>query len=187
MEQIKGIHIANLGFKLTRQGDLLYHEGPLLSHFINEENKDHYLYKWSDCDEIAHRWLVFKVSAENLKLFFETKCTLLQLIHGNPFVYFVDLDTNQHQTNLILTSTDNIPKDYLSSEKSFFKPKQYEKYAFELKDALFSAIVQEKTLENLETPLNQLNELIKKQNDLISKQNELITLLFKSYPSLRIG
>ncbi|MEN9611149.1 MAG: hypothetical protein RLZZ628_1963 [Bacteroidota bacterium] len=187
MEQIQGIQISNLGFQLTRQGDLLYHEGPLLSHFTNEENKDHYLYKWSDCDEIVHRWLIFKVSVAGLRLFFETKCTLLQLIHGNPFVYFVDLDTNQHQTNLILTSTDNIPKDYLPSEKSFFKPKQYEKYAFEFKEALFSAVAQEKEPANLELPLNQLNELIQKQNDLISKQNELITLFFKSYPSLRIG
>jgi hypothetical protein len=187
MEHIKGIQIADLGFKLTRQGDLLYHEGPLLSHFRNEDNQDHYLYKWSDCNDIAHRWLVFKVSAENLKLFFETKWTLLQLIQNNPFVYFLDLDGEQHQTNLILTSTDQIPTDYLPSEKSFFKPKQYEKYAFELKDALFSAFVQAKAPENLEMPLIQLNELIQKQNDLINKQNELITLFFKSYPSLRIG
>jgi hypothetical protein len=187
MEYIKGIQITHLGFELIKQGDLLYHDRPLLSHFINDDNNDHYLYKWSDCDEKAHRWLVFKVSVENLKLFFETKCTLLQLVHGNPFVYFVDLDTNQQQTNLILASTDNIPTDYLPSEKSFFKPKQYEKYAFELKEALFSALAPEKAPENLEMPLIQLNELIKQQNDLISKQNELITLFFKSYPSLRIG
>jgi hypothetical protein len=99
----------------------------------------------------------------------------------------LDLDGEQHQTNLILTSTDTIPSDYLPSEKSFFKPKQSEKYAFELKDALFSAIVQAKAPENLEMPLIQLDELIQKQNDLISKQNELITLFLKSYPSLRIG
>jgi hypothetical protein len=188
MEQIAGIKIESLGFKLTRQGDLLYHEGPLLSHFINEDNKDHYLYKWTDCDDAAHRWLIFKVSVAHLKRFFETKYTLLQLIQDNPFVYLMDLNSEQHPINLILASTDQIPSDYLPSEKSFFKPKQYEKYAFELKDSFFPIKMGvEDASENSLTPLIQLNELIKKQNDLILKQNELITLFFKAYPSLRIG
>ena len=35
MEKLEAFPISDLGIKLKLQGDLLYHEGPLLSHFVN--------------------------------------------------------------------------------------------------------------------------------------------------------
>lgn len=148
MEQIEATSIPNFGLKLKRQGNLLYHEGPLLSHFINEDNpNEHYFYKWTDCDDTCNRWLVFRLSSEGLKSFFEKKSNLLNLIRENPFVYFIDLDNNLSQNNLVICSTDKIPADYLPSENSFFKEEQYEQYAIQLKDSLLKKS-NETTVEN---------------------------------------
>jgi len=70
MEKLEGTMIQNLGIRLKCLGDLLYHEGPLLSHFVNEADEcEHYFYKWSDCDDTCNRWIIFKVSENSLKYF----------------------------------------------------------------------------------------------------------------------
>jgi hypothetical protein len=81
MEVLAGILIPNLGFNPKQMGHLLYHEGPLLTHFINEENpSEHYIFKWADYDQSANRWLVFKVTTNDLLCFFDKKKTWLALI-----------------------------------------------------------------------------------------------------------
>ena len=137
MENLENYKIASLGLTLQRKGDLLYHEGPLLTHFVNSENSnEHYLYKWSDIDEKCNRWLIFKVTTENLISFFEGNLTLLHLIQKNQFVYFLDLDTEISEVNAFVCPIQKIPDDYLPSERSFFKESQYEKYALTLKNEL---------------------------------------------------
>ena len=183
MEHIEAAQIANLGIKLVKQGDLLYHEGPLLSHFINEDNPDeHYLYKWTDCDDTCNRWLIFRVSVGNLKSFFEKKTNLLQLIHQNPFVYFIDLDNDLNPSNVVICPTNQIPTDYLPSERSFFKEKQYERYAFELKDSLLKQ-VDTSVYDNIMQEV--LNLKANQQN-----QNTLLNLIFNrlnSSASMSVG
>ncbi len=141
MEHLEAFSIPDLGIKLQREGDLLYHEGALLSHFINEEDEfEHYFYKWSDCDDTVNRWMIFRVSISNLYSFFKSKTSLFTLINKNPFVYFIDLDSNIHQKNLVLCSIDKIPTDYLPSENSFFQEDQYSKYADDLRRRLENSI-----------------------------------------------
>ena len=128
MENLESYKIDKLDINLQQQGNLLYYEGPLLSHFVNSTNPNkHYFYKWSDFDEQYNCWLVFKVSIAHLNIFFEGKLTLLQLIQENNFVYFVDLDTNIEEINAFICPKQKIPTDYLQSERSYFKEKQYEK------------------------------------------------------------
>ena len=137
MENLENYKIVNLGLKLEHKGDLIYHEGAFLSHFINPTNpNEHYFYKWSDFDEICNRWLIFKVTVENLTSFFEGNLTLLHLIQENQFVYFVDFDTNINEVNAFICPIQKIPDNYLPSERSYFKEKQYEKYAMDLKGNL---------------------------------------------------
>ena len=38
MKKIKGTIIKHLGFEPIKQGDFIYHEGPLLSHFVDKNN-----------------------------------------------------------------------------------------------------------------------------------------------------
>lgn len=42
MKKVKGIHIEHLGFDPIKQGDFIYHEGPLLSHFPFEEQYENH-------------------------------------------------------------------------------------------------------------------------------------------------
>lgn len=177
METLEGTQIANLGLNLKRQGDLLYHEGPLLSHFANKENpNEHYLYKWTDCDESVNRWLVFKVHGIAFEAFFNKKTTLLQMIAANPFVYFIDLDNNLNEEKVFICSTNKIPSDYLPSENSFFDETQYEQYAFELK-AYFQKIngtANEDWFEKIMKEVADIRTNQESQNDLLTKQNVLL-------------
>lgn len=137
MENLDVYKINNLGLNLQFAGDLIYYEKPLLSHFVDPNNSnEHYFYKWSDFDEKCNRWLIFKVSIENLISFFEGNLTLLHLIQKNQFVYFLDLDTEISEVNAFVCPIQKIPDDYLPSERSFFKESQYEKYALTLKNEL---------------------------------------------------
>ena len=172
MEKLEGFKIETLGFVAKRMGDLLYHEGPLLSHFINENNPyEHYFYKWSDCDDTCNRWLVFRVATNNLKAFFKGKLNLLELIKQNPLVYFMDLDNDIETKQVVVCPKGAIPEDYLPSENSFFKEKKYEKYALILRDTLF-----EKPQSNVE--INTLLEvLIKEVVGIKTKQVEANNVL----------
>lgn len=115
-------------------GDLLYHEGPLLSHFVDEENpSNHYFYKWSDHDDTAHRWMIFKVTERDLSDFFKHKTTLFDIIRRNAFVYFVDLDPSLTPCQITLTATAKIPSMYLPLEGSGFDEAGFEDYVLELK------------------------------------------------------
>jgi hypothetical protein len=137
MENLEPYKIDKLNVNFQRKGDLLYHEGPLLSHFINSENpSEHYFYKWSDCNDQHNRWLIFRISIENLNIFFDGKLTLLELIQKNDSVFFWDLDTDLTTVNTFVCPTQKIPSDYLPSDRSFFKESQYEPYAFILKKEL---------------------------------------------------
>lgn len=134
MEKLEGIQLSGLDFKPMKMGDLLCHEGPLLSHFVDEENPaNHYFYKWSDCDDTAHRWMIFKVTERDLSDFFQHKTTLLDIIRRNAFVYFVDLELDLDAHQVVLVATANIPPKYLPLTGSGFDEKHYEDYALELK------------------------------------------------------
>ncbi len=173
MENLENYKIDSLELTLQRKGDLLYHEGPLLTHFVNSENSnEHYFYKWSDIDEKCNRWLIFKVTAENLISFFEGNLALLHLIQKNQFVYFADFDTNINEVNAFICPTQRIPDDYLPSERSFFKESQYEKYALTLKNELQKEAKSFKESEIMEVLLREIQ--------FIKSNQQLQGLLLKS-------
>lgn len=137
METLKAISIHKLGLDLEYSGDLLYYEGPLLSHYIDKQDiNDHYLYKWVDSDNRYHRWMVFKVDSGNIFAFLNGKISILELIEYNSLCYFLDIDAHQEVQHIRVSSVGDIPKDYLPTEDSFFEEEQYETYALELKSSL---------------------------------------------------
>ena len=140
MDTIQGLNIAKLGFKPLHMGDLLFHEGPLLSHFIDKNNPhEHYLYKWVDSDETFNRWMIAKLSEESLKDFFNKKINLRQIITQNAFVYLLDLDNDLAERTILILNTNDLPEDYLPTQNAFFNEKQYEPYAFNLKETLLKS------------------------------------------------
>ncbi len=172
MEPLEGLQIQDFGFILQRKGDLLYHDGPLLSHFINEENdKDHYLYKWTDMDDKYNRWMVFKITEADLLTFLQSNIKLLELIYRNPFVFFVDLDNDLNINSLTLCRADKIPADYLPSQNSFYNEKHYEEYAAQLKEALTEKAISKHYFERI---LAEITDLKKEMHDLKKSSKPLL-------------
>lgn len=129
MKKLTGIKINKLDFVPIKQGDFLYHEGPLLSVFKDLFSDNFYLYKWSDCDEKANRWLVFKVSMRALNAFFDKELSLRQIILDQPFSYFLDFDNALDPLSIVVVSTQNIPKNYLPEQDSYFDALEFDSYA----------------------------------------------------------
>jgi hypothetical protein len=137
MKRLSGVKINKLDFIPIKQGDLLYHEGPLLSVFKDALSDNYYFYKWSDCDDKTHRWLVFKVTFKNLKAFFDKQISIRQLILEQPFSYFLDLDNELEPVNIVLVAVANMPKSYLPEQQdSFFDVHDFENYALILQKEL---------------------------------------------------
>jgi hypothetical protein len=133
MFDLLGIPVGDLGFELVKKGDLWQNEGALVSHFVDAKDPNqHYLYKWCDGDETGHRWAIFKVSMEHLYDFLSGQRTLLQLVRENPYLFFVDLDSDWNRQAVSICPTPKIPTEYLPAEDSFLKLKASQKYAMEL-------------------------------------------------------
>jgi hypothetical protein len=141
MKRLLGVKINKLDFIPIKQGDLLYHESPLLSVFKDALSDNFYFYKWSDCDDKAHRWLVFKVSVKHLKAFFDKQISIRQLILEQPFSYFLDLDTHLEPANIALVVVSNMPKSYLPEQDSYFDSADFEDYALVLQKELRERIL----------------------------------------------
>ena len=121
MEVLNGIKIKELPFILTKKGDVLFYNGPILSHFKSNDSKDFFML-WLDNDIIYTRWLLFYVSEENLKRYFSKSLSLLELVLCNQkdFIYFIDIDCNIDYKNIIRKAVKDFPMEYAPGENSFF-------------------------------------------------------------------
>ncbi len=137
MKTLKCINISGLDFNPRKMGDLIYYEGPLLSHFQDStKTNEHFFYRWVDNDDEANRWLIFKASNQDLIKFFNKQFSEFDLIAKNNSVTFLDLDDNLNKIGIYMSAFENIPNDYLPSQKAFFEISRYEPYALELKKKL---------------------------------------------------
>ena len=59
----------NFQAQFQERGDLLWFEGPILSHFVNARKEDFLLF-WAGQSGEINRWLLFEVSRKNLRAFF---------------------------------------------------------------------------------------------------------------------
>lgn len=122
MPRIKGIRVNKHPFNdLEIVADLIYFDGPILSQFKNARG-DNYLYCWSDIDERYNRWLVFRVTNQNLNFYVTGKVSLRHLIL-NPidgFVYSVDIDDDFQYHNVQIVQPTHLPKTYLADEDSYY-------------------------------------------------------------------
>ena len=137
MENIKGIHIKQLGFSLQKMDDLLYHEGPLLSLFFEEGTAlNFYFYKWADCNEQVNRWLVFRVTETDLYKFLCAKKTLRVILLQNPVIYLLDLNNDLKEEQILAAASTDLPQSYLPEIDSFFEEDIYTDFALKMKKRL---------------------------------------------------
>ena len=96
MRDIKGYRFIGFDLNsLTLIADLIYFDGPLLSHYISEQG-DNYLFYWVDSDEECNRWMIIKVSLSTIQDYVNKKITLCNVIRdrADKTVYMVDLDND---------------------------------------------------------------------------------------------
>lgn len=130
MKSIKGTKADILDGTPEKLGDLLYHEGPLLSLFSKSgEPNAYYLYKWSDCDESANRWLVARLTSTELRSFFDQEISLRNILLANSKLFLVDVGDDLAESNVRSCSADKVPDSYLPGKNSMFVEEAFTDFA----------------------------------------------------------
>ncbi|MGC6429674.1 MAG: DUF6575 domain-containing protein [Jejuia sp.] len=166
MEKLDGYNIPKLNFKLTKRGDIIFFEGPLLSHFY-DENGTNYLMYWVDCSDTLNRWLLFTVEKYSLYEYFNKSKSLRSIIKdSNELVYFLDIDDEVNIHQVTITSKSKIPKSYLPDNESFFDDEISTKYSSNLKDEILKVF----SNYNLKNVVRKLRNYNLHKNDISFKQ-----------------
>ena len=121
MRRIEGYNIDYNFSSFRKIADLIYFEGPLLSHYVSSKGDD-YLFYWVDRDDSDNRWLVLRVSLANLQKYIGKEITLRDLIE-NPndgYLYSVDVSNDISYHNVTLVQPSTLPKEYLPEVDSYY-------------------------------------------------------------------
>ena len=107
--------------KLSKVRDLIYFDGPLLSHY-QSENGENFLFYWIDSDETNNRWLIFRMSLSNIYKYVEKHISLHDIFtkNDNEIIYKVDIDNDLRYTNLSLVKIQELPLIYLPDPDSYY-------------------------------------------------------------------
>lgn len=121
MIQLQGIKGCLSIVELTKVSDLIYFDGPFLSHYVHRSG-DNYLAYWVDCDDEFQRWLVFRVGITSLQKYVDKKMSLLDVIRqlDDGFVYLVDVDVDGKATTPNMLFLNQLPDDYLPETDSYY-------------------------------------------------------------------
>ena len=122
MRQLDGFDIQFDFSNFKKIADLVYFEGPLLSHYVSSKGDD-YLFYWVDKDEKDNRWLVLRVSLPNLQKYMTKDLSLRELIESpnDGYLYCVDVDNDINYHNVKLVQPVNLPEAYLPAPDSYYE------------------------------------------------------------------
>jgi hypothetical protein len=132
MEPIIGIFLAQFPYEnLSKVEDLMYYDGPILSHYKNYSNNKNYLFYWVDYDSDFNRWLVWELTELDLYDYLYKNYTLLDLIKDASLHLLLDVDDESEYKNIhLLTNFYQIPEKYVKGADvyySFSMPEIYKK------------------------------------------------------------
>ena len=116
----------NKSLPFKKVGDLLYHEGPLLSLFV-DDHSNMILYKWVDIDVNSHHWLITSISSKELLHFFKRELSLLEYYNKCEEKVIAEVCENLEVKKI--KAIKDLPKEYLPGEKSFFTANVYTLFA----------------------------------------------------------
>lgn len=158
--------------ELTKVSDLIYYDGPLLSHYVHP-NGDNYLSYWVDCDESFQRWLVFRVGLSMLQKYVNRNLSLYNLIRNvsDGFVYLVDVDVNGVANTPMMVAIKNLPDDYLPDLDSYYdfsleKNADVESLSLSEQCGLFEIHLSGDDIKYGNMPFEKYTECLKKIEDL---------------------
>ena len=76
--------------KLIKVADLIYFDGPLLSHYMSD-NGENYLFLWVDADADYNRWVVTRTDILSIQQYLDRKVNLRSLVmnSNDGFVFLM--------------------------------------------------------------------------------------------------
>ena len=122
MKNIEGYSIDYDFSSFRKIADLVYFDGPFLSHYVSNKGDD-YLFYWVDRHDKDNRWLVLRVSLASLQKYIGKELTLRELIeHPNDgYLYVVDIDNSLVYHDVKLVQPAALPADYLPESDSYYE------------------------------------------------------------------
>jgi hypothetical protein len=162
MEMLTGDNIRQLPFKnLEKVSDLLYYDGPILSHFRDKYGKD-ILFYWVDYNNEYNRWLVFQVTEKQLFDYLLQKGSLKSIIE-NPFndiYYCVEIGEEIEYKNVYQIFKEDINQKYIPKKDVIFQsetPNIYKKKSNKYKDTYAQDLLLPTSLFMKAEPANRSN------------------------------
>jgi hypothetical protein len=145
MRELTGIPLPNSRgvADLEWVRDLEYFEGPIVSHFRGKRGGN-YLRYWVDLENQVNRWMLARVSENNiirLQSRNESLDNVIPLQCESEFVYFIDTLPGGGQTAILVYISD-IPDEYTPGEGSLLRPPKMEG------DRLFPLLIQSSPTED---------------------------------------
>lgn len=134
MVHLEGYNIPFAFDNLIQMSDLIYYDGPLLSHFISKSGEN-YLFYWVDVDETYNRWMFFRIHPNVIQKYLDKKISLKNVILGleEQYVYFVEVDDESNFLNPRIVALNELPEEYLPTDRSFYN---FQKYDYDCLDSL---------------------------------------------------
>lgn len=122
MKEIEGFPIQYDFSRFKKIADLIYFQGPFLSHYVSDKGED-YLFYWVDKDDTYNRWIIIRVNLTTLQQYINGKLSLRELIaHPNDgFAYMADVDSQLNYHRVILTQPSSLPDDYLPAKDAYYE------------------------------------------------------------------
>lgn len=121
MKQFQGLSVPLHIASFRKVSDLIYYEGPLLSHYVSPAGEN-YLFYWVDSDDHYNRWLVVRTDENTIERYVSGQVSLHSVITkpNDGFVYMVDIDNDIQYHNIKVLPPTEFPDDYLPDEDSFY-------------------------------------------------------------------
>lgn len=118
--------LKNISLPFKKLGDLIYHEGPLLSLYI-DDHTNMFLYRWIDCDDESNHWILTSISSEELAKFYHKKLSLRQYYNCCDGWIIVKIDNSLKIKEI--SALETIPEDYLPKKNSFYYEPLYTEFS----------------------------------------------------------
>lgn len=134
MEKLDGFNVSFEFDNLIQLSDLIYYDGPLLSHFVGKSGEN-YLFYWVDVDETYNRWMFFRTTTLVIQKYLDKKISLRDVILSlsEQYVFFVEVDDDSNFVNPRIVALQSIPQEYLPTEKSYYC---FEKHDYDCLDSI---------------------------------------------------
>ncbi|MBI4646715.1 MAG: hypothetical protein HY738_09035, partial [Bacteroidia bacterium] len=123
MKNINGYKIDKLPYtSLNKVCDLMYYDGPILSHYKTADNINIFYY-WVDRDENYNRWLVLKVSDDDLNYYLKKVRSLKELIlsNRNDYIFVIDINQDIEPENITMIESHNLISEYIPEPDSYYQ------------------------------------------------------------------